>query len=273
MVTLALLPLRAFAEPPARVTQADILAAMRESRGYELTATANATRLHAEVLLRLIRASRERDPAGPPLFIDRDDWFAAYLERTGLTAEQAPLFARLAREHEQDTLIEHRPERVILSSEGPTPEIAASVVIYWPSRPGAAKSFSYEDTRSSPRLRVTMKRVMSYRLLDFGDMIVYGEIRGLRGKPTSGALGLLFKMIGEASVLESRMAIAPDGTQVSRGRGRKWSFEVTTTIHITTDGRADRGLPPGRPDLQAVEERLKRPLRLRYHPLPPVPEP
>jgi hypothetical protein len=268
-----LAPGPASAEPPARVSQAEILTAMREIRGYALTATANASRLHAEVLLRLIRTARERDPASAPLFIDRDDWFAAYLERTGLTAEQAPLFARLAWQHQQDTLVEHRPERVIQSSEGRAPEIAASVVIYWPARRGAAKSYSYEDKRSSPHLRVTMKRRLSYRLLDFGDMVMYGEISGLHGKPTSGALGLLFKMIGEAAVLENRMAVAPDGTQVSRGRGRKWSFEVTTTIHITADGHADRGLPPGRPDLLAVEERLKRPLRLVYHPLPPVPDP
>jgi hypothetical protein len=272
-VALALLtPSGASAEPPVRVTAAEMLTAMRESQGYDLTATANSPRLHAEVLLRLIRAARERDPAGAPLLVDRDDWFAAYLERTGLTAEHAPLFARLAWQHGQDALVEHRPERVIRSSEGAQPEIAASVVLYWPARRGAAKSYSYEDKRSSPHLRVTMKRQVSYRLLDFGDMVLYGEIRGLHGKPTTGGLGLLFKMIGEAAVLESRMSVAPDGTQVSRGHGRKWSFDVTTTIHITPEGRADRGLPPGRPDLLVVEERLKRPLRLAYHPLPAVPD-
>jgi hypothetical protein len=109
---------------------------------------------------------------------------------------------------------------------------------------------------------------MTYRLLDLGDMIVYGEIRGLHGKPTSGALGLLFKMIGEASILENRMAIAPDGTQVSRARGRKWGRDVTATVVIAPDGRAEKGIPRGRPDLAALEERLKRPLRLTYRPLP-----
>ena len=262
-------------QPPAplRVPGADILAAMRPCQGYDLTATANGARFHAEVLLRLVRAARRRDATGAPLFIDRDDWFQAYLERTGLTAERAPLFVRLAQQHGQDTLVEHRPERVLESVEGEAPEVAASVVIWWPRGRSAAKSYSYDDTRASPNLRVTMDRQLSYRLLDFGDMVVYEEVCGLHGRPTSGALGLLFKMIGEASVLENRMAIAPDGTQVSRGRGRKWSFDVTTTLHISPDGRAQKGLPEGRPDLRAIEQRLERPLRLTFRPLPQVPGP
>lgn len=263
-----LLASRATAQPerPTRVGKSDILQAMTACRGYDLTATANASRFHAEVLLRLIRAARARDPEGSPLFLDRNDWFEAYRQRTALTAEQAPLFARLAWQHEQDTLVEHRHERVLASAEGGAPEVAASVVLSWPARRDAARSYSYDDKRSTPNLRVTVDRVMTYRLLDFGDMILYAEIRGLHGKPTSGALGLLFKMIGEASILENRMAIARDGTQVSRGRGRKWGREVAATVVIAPDGRAEKGIPSGRADLATLEERLKRPLRLTFLP-------
>ena len=70
-------------------------------------------------------------------------------------------------------------------------------------------------------MRVTNERVISYRLMDFGEMTVFDDIKGLRGRPTSGVLGFLFQLIGEGRVVENRMAISDDGIQVARARARK----------------------------------------------------
>jgi hypothetical protein len=248
-----------------RVPREAILTAMQESHGYELTATANAARLQAEVLLRLVRRARDRDPEGAPLFIDRADWFAALLERTGLSPDAAPLYARLAHEHAQHTLVDYREARVLAEAE-PRPRLAANVVVYWERAPGRRDSYSYDDDRASPRLRVSCRRLIRFRLLDFGDRIVYADVEGLRGRPTSGALGALFALVGEASILESRISIAADGLQVTRGRARKAFFDVTVTATIDPSGRAVKGLPPDRPDLRALEARLKQPLKLVFVP-------
>jgi len=110
----------------------------------------------------------------------------------------APAFIRLGHEYEQDIYLEYGNDRVIrrvLQCEAPT--LALSVSIGWREERGAPKSYSYEDTLSTPKLKVTNKRLIRYRLLEFGDMVVFDEITGLYGRPTSGVLGLLFQLIGE----------------------------------------------------------------------------
>ena len=131
-----------------------------------------------------------------------------------------------------------------------------------PHRPAS----SYEDTLSTPQLKVTNERVITYRLLDYGDMMVFDEITGFRGRPTTGLLGLLFQVIGEGHVVESRVAVAPGGLQITRARAKK-VFEVATTVTVYPDGRTEKDLPPGRGDLAPIEARLKQPLRLRYLPM------
>jgi hypothetical protein len=146
--------------------------------------------------------------------------------------------------------------------------LAANVTIGWPRAPGRPSHYSYDDTLSTPRLRVTNERVLTYRLLDCGDMIVYADVRGLKGRPTTGFLGFLFRIMGEGHVEESRMAISPDGLQISRARASKAFFSVTTTVTVEPDGRTEKDLPPGRPDLAALEARLKRPLEIVFKALP-----
>ena len=153
--------------------------------------------------------------------------------------------------------------------QGPQPLRAANVRIYWEKAPGKPEQYSYDDTLSEPKLRVTQSRVITYRLVDYGDRLWYAEVEGLRGRPTSGALGAIFAVIGETTVVESWSASAPDGTQVARGRGRKWWFDRTETLTLLPSGRGDRGVPPGRPDLLALEKRLKEPLAIRFQPLAP----
>jgi hypothetical protein len=163
--------------------------------------------------------------------------------------------------------VDYREDRVIAGApEVNRPPRALNVCIWWPDRPGLPASYSYEDSLSTPQLKVTNERVITYRLLDFGDMMVFDEITGFRGRPTTGLLGLLFQVIGEGRVVESRVAVAPDGLQITRARARK-VFEVATTVTVYPDGRTEKDLPPGRADLAPIEARLKQPLRLRYQPM------
>ena len=165
-------------------------------------------------------------------------------------------------------VVDYRDGRVVRKVEkGPRPQLAANVVIRWPERPGAANRYSYRDTLSVPRLKVTNARVITYRLLDFGDMVVYDEIEGLTGRPTSGLLGLLFRAIGEGRVVQSRMAISRDGLQVSRARSKKAFLGVTATATVFPDGRSQKDVPEDRPDLLALERQLRRDLDIEYVPL------
>jgi hypothetical protein len=242
---------------------------MREVQGYELTATANGPRLQADVVLRLVHEAAEKDPERRPLFVGHREWFEAFLARTGLAPEQAPLYVRRPWEVGQDLVVDHRREAVVDAVlQGPQPRVAANVRIFWAKGAGRPDEYSYDDTLSRPNLRVTQKRLITYRLVEYEDRLWYAEVAGLHGRPTSGPLGVLFRLIGEARVEESRSAFLPDGTQVVRGRARKWGIDRTETVTVWPDGHADRGVPPGRPDLLAAEKRLLEPLAIRFRPQP-----
>jgi hypothetical protein len=258
------------ADPPRLVSKEEILGAMQRSRGYELRATANGPRVQAEVLLSVIAAAERSDPARRPLLFRHEEWYAAFLERAQLTPVQAPLYARLAHDIGQDLVADWRRERVIDQVlSGPAPVRAANVRIWWEDAPGKPDVLAYDDNLSDPKLRVSQSRLITYRLVDYGDRVWYAEVAGLRGRPTSGALGAIFAIIGETTVVESWSATAPDGTMVARGRGRKWWFDRTETVTVLPSGRGERGVPPGRPDLAALEARLKEPLAIRFRPLEP----
>jgi len=214
---LLLVAIQAAAPSGARVVpREEILAAMRSRQGYDLTATTNGARFQAEVLLELLRPSRARDPGGALLFLGHAAWFAAYLERTGLAADSAPLFMRLGDQYRQDLEVDARPGQVV-------------------------EQVTYDDTLAIPDLRVTNERIITYRLLDFGDLVAYDEVGGLRGRPTEGFLGVLFDLIGEGSIEWSRMAISADGLQVSRARASKGFFRVESSITVFPDGRVETG--------------------------------
>ncbi len=250
-----------------------LLEAMNEVRAFDLTATANGPRLQADVVLRLVHAAMLQDPERRPLFVGHREWFEAFLARTGLPPSKAPLYVRRPYEVGQDLVVDYREGAVVDAVlQGPHPRLAANVRIFWEKRPGQPDQYSYDDTLSRPNLRVTQGRLITYRLVQYEDRLWYTEVSGLHGRPTSGALGALFALIGEARVVESRSAILPDGMQVVRGRATKWGFDRTETITLWPDGHADRGVPPGRPDLQALEERLQQPLAIRFRPLPREPE-
>ena len=251
-------------EAPIRVPFADVLDAITRRHGYDLLATANGGRLQAEVLLDLARVAQEKRPDGPPLLIGHDEWFRALTQVAGVPAERAPIYTRLAWQNKQDVVVEYRPSRVIREVvKGPAPRLAVDVTISWPAAPGAPSEYSYEDTQSTPHLKVTDKRVITYHLLDYGDMVVLDQIEGLTGRPTSGALGVLFSVLGEGRIVEYRMVVMPDGLQVSRGRARKAFFEVATTLTVRPDGRTEKGVP-AEPRFRDIETRLAAPLEIRY---------
>jgi hypothetical protein len=246
-----------------------ILAAMENVRAYELTATANGPRLQADVVLELLREASREDPERRPLFVGHREWYEAFLRRTGLPPSGVPIYVRRPYEVGQDLVVDYRRELVVDSVvQGPAPRLAANVRIFWAKAPGKPDEYSYDDTQSRPTLRVTQKRLITYRLVDYADRLWYAELTGLHGRPTSGALGLLFDVIGEARVEESRSAFAPDGFQVVRGRASKWGFDRTANVTVWPDGHADEGVPPGRPDLAALAARLREPLAIRFRPLP-----
>ena len=252
------------AEAPFRVPFSDVLDAIARRQGYNVLATANGGRLQAEVLLDLARGAREKRPDGPPLLIGHDEWFRALTQVSGVPAERAPIYTRLAWQNKQDVLVEYRPAHVIREVvKGPAPRLALGVTISWPASPGAPSEYSYEDTQSTPHLKVTNKRVITYHLLDYGDMIAVDGMEGLTGRPTTGALGLLFSVLGEGRIVEYRMAIMADGLQVARGRVRKAFFEVASTVTVRPDGRAEKGLPD-EPRFRDIEARLTAPLEIRY---------
>jgi hypothetical protein len=238
--------------------------AEREPR-FDITATTNGARFQGDVLLHLADRARERNPAGSPLFIDHEDSFEAYLQVARLTREQAPVFVRKAYEHRQAQLIEYRQDAVVaLVDVGPKPHRAIAVTACWPDRPGQPRSFSYEDTYSVPNLRVTNQRVVTYKLVKFGDFTLYDQVSGVSGKPTSGFLGALFALLGDSQVLQSRSAVTADGLQIVRAHA-KWGFiNKNPIVTIQKNGRAEETLDRSRDDIRQIEATLKREIRIRY---------
>ena len=247
------------------VSRAEIIEAMRQCSDYDPTATTNGARFQADVVSYLARKAQARDPQGLPLFIGYENWFRAFMEVTARPEDAMPQYARLLYQYKQNIEVEYRRDRVIREIvEAPTPDLAVTVRIWWEDQPGKPDQYSYMDTLSTPNLSVTNQRVMSCRLLDFGNWVAFDEMEGFTGRPTSGILGFLFHIIGEARVLQSRMAISKDGLQISRVTARKGFLERIVTVIIYPDGKMEIDFPPDRPDLIELEKRISQPLEIEY---------
>ena len=249
-----------------QVPRRELLEAMQLHGDYDIVATTNRGRFASELLLQLARWAKQRAPDGDPFYINPDDWFFAYLQTAGLGLDEAPIPSLLGLRHGQRVQVDYRPDRVIREvAEGPRPLLAVNVRAWWPEAEGSPSKFSFTDTAATPKLKVTSHREIRYRLLEFEDMVVLDKIEGLSGRPVSGLLGLLFDIIGEGSLKESRIAISKDGLQIFRGRSKKiFSLRLTATIY--PDGRGIKGIPEDRPDLKEIEARLKAPLKIEYLP-------
>ena len=239
---------------------------MRKHGDYDILATTNRGRFSSELLLLLARGASEWEPDGKPLYVSSEDWFFAYIETAGVSMMNAPLAARLGFEYGQRILIEYRLDRVIREvKEGPEPLLAVNIRAWWPEGENSESRFSFTDTTSTPKLKVTSHREITYRLLEYEDMIVIDKIDGVTGRPLTGLLGTLFSVIGEGGLKHTRMAIMPDGLQVVRARSKK-VFSVSATVTVQPNGEASKGIPDERFDLEGVEERLKSSLKIEYVP-------
>lgn len=248
-----------------RVIREHVIAAMEAEQGYDPTKTTNAALFQGSVLLRLV-AQADSGAHALPLFIDHEDWYRAFLQRVSLEEDEAPLYARLAYEHHQDLWVECGVERVVKKVvRGPRPTLAANVSAGWPPNQ-KPDSFTYDDELSVPKLRARVSRVVRYRLLEVDGMVVYDDIHGVKGRPTSGFLGMLFKLMGEGRIVFSRLTRAPDGLQIGYARAKKAFFSVTSTVTVTPDGIVTKGLPPERDDLKKIEERVQQKLKYDYVP-------
>ncbi len=226
-----------------QIKRDELAAAMRQHGDYDILATTNRGRFSSELLLQLAREARERDPNGSPLYVNSEDWFFAYIATAGVGMMDAPLPARLGFENAQRVLIEYRSDRVIREiKKGSEPLLAVNI-----------------------KLKVTSHREITYRLLEYEDMIVIDKIDGITGRPLNGLLATLFSVIGEGGLKHSRMAVTEDGLQVARARSKK-VFSVSATVTVQPDGKATKGIPEDRPDLEAIEERLKSSLDIEYVP-------
>jgi hypothetical protein len=240
---------------------------MRAHSSYDLAATTNGPRFQAEVFFWLARRALASQPQGRRLFIGHKDWFEVCLDVAKLRPEQAPLPSRLVHQYGQDIELDCRPEHVIQRiGGGRQAQVALNVKFWWEPTASSAKEFSYLDTASTPQLKVTNNRVITYRLVDLGDQVIFDDVRGLTGRPTTGLLALIFKILGEGRIVRTQVAYGNDGVQVSRVVAQK-IFTRTVTVVTWPDGRTEPEIPAERADLLALKQRLDQPVEIRYQPL------
>lgn len=248
---------------------------MREARladsGYSLLATTNSVRFQSAVFQHLITGALVTRPRGGTLFIPHDALWKEFLIVAGLgTGDEAkaPIGRRLAFDYHQSIEVTYGPPASIVKriKRGPAPLIAANIRLEWPDRPDGLRKYSFVDTLSVPQLKVTNHQVETFRFLVFSDnMTMLDDIEGISGRPLSGLLGAIFKVIGEGKTVFARFSLSTDGRQVVRAKATKL-VSRTVTATINPDGTGQNGVPDGRMDLIELETRLKQPLEFEYHP-------
>ena len=226
--------------------------------GYDKTLTTNYSRFVADFLLGL--AAHPDLPRQRQSFqIQPERFMSAWRSATGRKTDEAPVSMRRVLEYGQRFAVDTAPDLDLEDREAGS---ALAVRVSWPEDAGLDNSYTYEDTLSDPDVRIRQARVIRYLLIDFGDVVAYERMSGVSGRPTSGALGALFSMLGMADIESTRQAIAADGTQVNRTRVRKL-FPFTALATVTPDGTARRGVPDGRDDLELLADKLEFDLDLR----------
>jgi hypothetical protein len=249
---------------PDPVSRAEILEAMKGHGAYSLTSTTTSMRFGAEALLAIVRRRKLESPESTQLLIPQSDWFAAHLETAGVTYPAMSAAARAGFEHHQDALVDYGPQVVEGVVEGPVPNMALDVTIFWPDSEGAPSEFSYKDTLSVPRMDVYDSRVIRFKLLEYDSMLVFDRVTGISVRPV-GFLSAVFAVLGKPDLKQTRIAVSGDQWQVVRGQVKVFAgISKTGTATIEPDGRGHEGVPPGRPDLGVFAKDMKRPLKLRY---------
>ena len=267
------LPLEASAQtgasaPPEKVDRAAIVAAMQEEydRGYNLQASTNSTRFETSVILSLVRNALDGSSGTTTLQLDHADWYEAYRQVTGLAEADVPEFIALAHEYGQDRVVDFDPERNTVERKKGIfePELAVHVSVGWPEEPGGADRYTFVDTTTSPNLRVTNRRRISYWLLDLGGIILQDKIQGVQARPLGGALGTLFSIVGDGSAVQNRIAIAEDGVVVTYATAKKGPFKVQPLTVTYLDGTVETEFPEDRLDLLQLRFEITQPLEFAY---------
>jgi len=222
---------------------------------YDTAATTNQARFVADVLFALAaRAPEGGDRVA--LRIEPARFMDAWLRATGTERADAPVSMRRVVEFDQHFVIDPAPEVRLTLPDGLNAPQVLAVRVGWAAGAGTPERYRYHDRLSDPDVLLEHSNDIRYLLLDFDGFRAYERVRGISGKPTSGGLGALFSVLGPAEMRSSRFAIAADGTQVNRTRVAKL-FTFTALATVRPDGRASRGLPDGRADLEALAERLE----------------
>ena len=249
---------------PYRVSRDEMLQAMSAHGAYSLTSTTTSMRFGAEALLAIVRRRQQEASGSTRLLIDQSDWFAAHREIAGVTYDEMSAAARAGFEHGQDAIVDYGPQVLSEVLEGPAPLTALDVTIFWPDSADAPSHFSYQDTLSVPRVEVYDDRVVRFKLLAYEDMLVFDQVSGISVKPL-GFLSGIFSVLGKPDLKQTRIAVSADEWQVMRGQVNVFAgISKTGTAAIEPGGRGHEGTPVDRPDLGAIKERLKRPIKVRY---------
>jgi hypothetical protein len=230
--------------------------------GYDITATTNQGRFVADVLLALAAEFSKADSDGLPFEIAPRDFFDAVVSVAGIEPGQMPVGFRRAHEVGQVFTVDYRRARLVEGGASAADiEQVLAVSVRWPESGPAW--YEFEDTDASPNVLVRYQREVDYRLVRLSDRVVYDDIEGLSGRPTSGGLGALFRMLGRARIQSSHFAVAEDHTLVAYTRGRRlFPFSVLATVH--PDGSSMREVPEDRDDLKALADGLIDLPDLRY---------
>jgi hypothetical protein len=247
-------------------------AALRAPGGaYDLLATTNSMRFQAAVFESLLRRGLADHPAGGVLVIPYDILWSEYLSVADLTASdsnRAPIGRLRAFEYHQSIELDYGPVASLIRRIGdgrPVPVLAANVRFDWPDRADGKRAFSFTDTLSDPKIQATNHQVMTFRFLVFDDMTALEEIEGISGRPLSGFLATIFKVIGEGRAVFARFSISADGHQVLHTKASKIISKTVTTT-IGPDGVANSKILEARTDLAATAARLEQSPELEYYP-------
>ena len=252
---------------PPLVLVEGIRAAARAHGEFYIVPGTNWIRFYSALYLGLVRDAMERRPEGGVLFFPAESFFWEFFSVSGLTdTSEAPGDLLWSFQLGSGTWLEYRPGGIVRGvRRGSNPRLALNVRISWPDRDDGQDEYSFIDTVSVPQLKVTNHQVITFRQLDFGDMVVQDKIEGTSVRPLTGMLAALFKVIGEGSIKYSRSAVAPDGVQVVWVKAKRF-FSKTATVTVYPDGRGEKDVPENRPDLATIGERLKQDLEIEYHP-------
>ena len=253
-------------EEPYRVSRQEILQAMSAHGPYSLTSTTTSMLFGTKALLAIVRRRQREAPGSTHLLLSHDDWFAAHRATARASYAEMSASARAAMEHRQDVVVDYGPSVVEQVLEGPAPITALDVTIFWPDTGSAPAEFRYRDTLSVPEMDVFNHRVIRFKILEYDDMLVFDRVTGISVRPL-GFMSAVFAVLGKPDLKETRLAVAGDHWQVVRGRVKVFpGISKTGTATIEPDGRGHEGIPPGRPDLGPLRERLRQPVELRYGP-------